>query len=153
MEGLGAILASERLDEDDVGMAFWPTFDLVLSLVAKAFVEPRGLKAVCCEDHLCAAATNGLPFGSLQECLSHALTSMVLTDPEVRDLGAASPSVPTKTCDDFASFILNVCPKELSIKVPCSFGVELVDALREECVQLLALSFVEQHYAFGLHGT
>jgi hypothetical protein len=46
MEGLGAVLALKQLDEDDVGMAFGPTFDRVLSLVAKTHVELWGLEAV-----------------------------------------------------------------------------------------------------------
>jgi hypothetical protein len=41
----------------------------------------------------------------------------------------------------------------LSIKVARRVGVELVDALYEERIQLLASIVVEQHNSFGLHGT
>ena|SRR5882762_7890746 len=153
MEGLGAILAFERLHEDDVGMALGPTFDRVFSLVAKPLVEPGGLKAVRYEDHLGATATDGLRFGSVEECLSQAVASMGLTDPEVRDLGAPSPSVAIETCDNLAGFILNACPQEPSIKVARRLGVELVDALDEERIQLLALNVVERHNSFGFHIT
>jgi len=78
---------------------------------------------------------------------------MVLTDPEVRDLGAASPCVATETCDDFASFILNARPQKPSIEVARRVGVELVDALQEERIQRLALILIEQNNSFGFHST
>ena len=148
-----ASLTFEQLHEDDVGMALGSTFNRVFSFVAKTPVEPRGLKAVCCEDDLRATATDGLRFGCAEECLSQAMASMVLTDPEVPDLGAASPCVATQTCDDFASFILNACPQKPPIKVARRVGVELVDALHEERIQLLALIVVEQNNSLALHGT
>ena len=67
MEALGGILALKRLHEDDAAMAFWPTFNRVLLLVAKTLVEPGGLKGVRCEDDLRATATNGLRFGRVEE--------------------------------------------------------------------------------------
>lgn len=103
-----------------------------------------------CEDHLLATPTDGLRFGCMEECLSQTMASMVLADPEVRDLSAASPSVATETCDDFASSIPNACPQKPSVKVARRFGVELVDTLHEERIQLLALDLVEQHKSFGL---
>jgi|SRR5450432_1108521 hypothetical protein len=142
-EGLGAILALKQLDEDDVGMAFRSTFDGVLSLVAKPLVELRSLKAVRGENHLRASATNGLSFGCSKDCSSQTLTSMVCADPEVRDLATTSPSVATQAGDDFTGFIPNACSQELSVEVACRFGVELVDSVRKERLQLLALSFVE----------
>jgi hypothetical protein len=153
LEGLSAILAFERLHEDDVGMALRSTFDRVFSFVAKTPVESGGLKAVRCEDDLRATATDGLSFGCVEECLSQATASMLLTDPEMRDLGAASPSMATETCDDSASFIPNACPHKPSIKVARRVGVELVDALHEKRIELPALIVVEQNNSFGLHGT
>ena len=153
MEGLRAILALKRLDEDDVGMAFGPTFDGVLLLVAKSRVELWGLKAVRYENHLQATATKGLRFGCLENCSSQALTSMVLTDPDVRDFTTTSPSVATQACDDFTGFIPNACSQKPSVEVACRFGVELVDAVHEERLHLLALSFVEHCNVVGLHGT
>jgi len=91
-------------------MTFGSTFDRVFALVAKLLVEPRSLKAVRCEDDLRATATDGLRFGCVEERLSQATASMVLIDPQVRDLGTASPRVATQTRDDLASFILNACP-------------------------------------------
>lgn len=132
-------------------MAFRLTFDLVPSLVAKARVEPRGLKAVCSEHHLCASATDGFRFGGVEECLSQTLASMVPAHPDVHDFGATSPGVATDTSDDFARFIPKVCPQQSSIKVARRFGVELVDAFHEEFIQLLALDVVEQHDGLGLH--
>lgn len=152
MEGLGAILALEQLDEDDVGMAFGPTFDRVLSLVAKTRVELWCLKAVRCENHLQATPSKGFRFGCVEKGSSQALTSMTLADPEVRDLAAASPSVAIEARDDLASFIPNACSQESSITEARRFGVELVDAVHEERLQLLALNFVEQHNGVGLHG-
>jgi hypothetical protein len=134
-------------------MALGPTFDGVFSLVSKTLVETWGLKAVRCEDDLRATATDGLRFGCVEECLSQAMASMVLTDPEVRDLGAPSPCVATETCDDFASCILNTRPQKPSIEVARRVGVELVDAFHEERIQLLALIVVEQNNSSGLHGT
>ena len=131
-------------------MALRPTFDRALSLVAKTLVEAGSLKAVRCEDHLGATSTNGLRFGCVEERPSQASTSMGPAHPEVRDLGAASPGVATEACDDFARFIPNACAQERSIKVPCRFGVELVDTLNEERIHLLALRFVKQHNSFGL---
>jgi hypothetical protein len=61
--------------------------------------------------------------------------------------------VATEACDDFASFIVNACPKESSIKVARRLGVELVDSLHEERIEPLALSFVEQDNGLGLHVT
>ena len=153
MEGLSAILAFKQLDEDDVGMAFGQTFDRILSLVAKTRVELLGLKAVRRENHLQATATKGLRFGCLEECSSQAVTSMTFIDPEVRDLAATAPGVATEACDDFASFIPNACSQQPAVKVTCRLGVELVDAVHEKCLQLVALNFVEQHNGMGLHGT
>ena len=134
-------------------MAFGPTLDRVFLLIAKTRVELWGLEAVRCENHLQATATKGLRFGCAEEGCSQALTSMVLTDPEVRNFTATSPSVATETCDDFTSFIPNACSQRLSVKVACCLGVELVDAVHEEGLQLLALNFVEKHNGVGLHGT
>lgn len=133
-------------------MALRLIVDLVLSLVTMAFIESRGLKAVCSEDHLCTSSTDGLRFSCVEERLPQAMASMVLTDPEVHDLGAAAPGVATDTRDDFASFILNACPQEPSIEVAGRLRVELVDAFHEEFIQLLAPNFVEQHNSPGLHG-
>ena len=45
-ERLGATLALKQLDVDDVRVALGPTFNRVLSLVAKTLVEPWGLEAM-----------------------------------------------------------------------------------------------------------
>jgi hypothetical protein len=153
MEGLGAILALKQLDEDDVGMAFGPTFDRVLSHVAQTLVELRGLKAVRREYHLRAASTKGLRLSCVEEHCSQPVTSMTRVDPEIRDLAATSPGVAIEACDDFACCISNVSSQEPSVKVPCRFGVELVNAINKERLQLLALNFIEQHNSVTLHGT
>ena len=106
-----------------------------------------------CEDHPRATAARGLRFGCMEECLSQAIASMVLIDPEVGDFGAASPSVASQTCNDFAGLILNACPKKPSIKVTRYLGVELVDARDEESIQRLPLSFVQEHNSLRLHGS
>jgi len=80
------------------------------------------------------------------------MASMALIDPEVRDLGAASPRVAAQTCDHLASFILNTCSQEPSIKVARRVGVELVDTFHQERIQLPASIVVEQNNSFGLHG-
>ena len=51
-ERLGATLASKQFDVDDIRMTHGPTFYCVLSLVAKALIEPWGLEAVREKDHL-----------------------------------------------------------------------------------------------------
>jgi hypothetical protein len=152
MAGLGAIFALKQLDEDDVRMALRSTIDGVLSLVATPRVELWGLKAVRCENHLRATATNGLCFGCSKDCASQALTAMVCADPDVRDLATTSPSMASQTGDDFASFIPNACAQELAVEVACRFRVELVDAVSEELLQLLALSLVKQYDSVGSHG-
>src|SRR6266576_6181437 len=98
VEGLDPILVLKQLDEDDVGMAFRPTFDRVFSLVAKTLVELWGLKAMRSENHLQAIASRGLRFSCVEKGSSQASTSMTLADPEVRDLAATSPGVATDAC-------------------------------------------------------
>ena len=147
------ILVVERLHEDDVGMALGSTFDRVFEFVAKTLVEPGGLKAVRCEDDLRAAATDGLRFGCVEECPSQAMASMVLADPEARDLGAASQVWPLKPAMTSPASFRTLSPQRPSIKVARRVGVELVDALYEERIELLALIVVEQSNSFGLHGT
>ena len=152
MEGLGAILALKRLDEDDVGMALGLAFDDVLSLVAKPFVELRCLKTVADDNYLQAPATKCLRFGGLKDLSPQALTSMGLADPEVGDLTTPSPSVTTQPGDDCPCFVPDAHSQEPAIVVAGRSGVELIDAVDEECIQLLALSFVEECNV-GFHGT
>jgi len=69
---------------------------------------------------------------------------MLCVDPDVREIAAASPRVATEAGDDFPSVVPNAACQELPVEVPGGPRVELVDALREEQLQLLALSFTEQ---------
>ena len=152
-ERLGATLASKQFDVDDVRVALGSTFYRVLSLVAKALVEPWGLEAVRQKDHLHAATVSSLGFGDLQKSLAQTLTAMLLVNPDVGDIATASPRVATEAGDDFARVVPNATCQEPSVEIPRRLRVELVDTIGEERLQLLAFGFAEQRNSFGRHDT
>jgi len=75
----------------------------------------------------------------------------VRVDPEVGNFTVTSPRVAVEACDDISGFISNGCSEQLAVKMTGRFGVELVDAVHEECFQRLAFGFVEQYDSVGLH--
>jgi len=57
----------------------------------------------------------------------------------------------TKACDDCALLVSHGAGQELSIEVPGRAGIELVNALDQECFELLALRFIVQRDEADLH--
>jgi hypothetical protein len=60
--------------------------------------------------------------------------------------------MPAETCDDLARIVVDASGQESSIEVTCRLRVELVDAINEERLQALALTFIEQRDGVGVHG-
>jgi len=60
--------------------------------------------------------------------------------------------VPAETCDDLARIVADASGQESSIEITCRFRVELVDAISEERLQALALTFIKQRDGVGIHG-
>ena len=145
MEGLGAIFAMESLDQDDIRVAPRSTLDGIVLRVTEPRVELWRLEAVGCENYLRATASDGLRFCCSQQRTPEPLIAMVFADPEVRDLATTTPSVATQTGEDLARLVAYVGAQEPSVEIACSISVELVDALGEKLLQLVALGLVERN--------
>ena len=97
-------------------------------------------------------ASPSLRLGTLQDCLTHASSSVLPVYPEMRDDAHAAPRMATEAGDEFARIGANASTKKLPVGVAGCLGVELVDALDQRRIQLQALSFIEQFDDRGIHG-
>jgi len=57
-----------------------------------------------------------------------------------------------EACDDLALVIPDGASQEFSVEVSRRLRIELVDAIRQECLKLSALRFISQWGDLGLHG-
>src|SRR5262245_17965303 len=115
-------------------MALRMVFDLAYLSIAKSRIEPGRLKAVRAKKELLTTAANGLFFSRLQEARAESATPVAFIDPEVRDFGAASPTVTADARDDFAVTQYSHS-QQPAVKVARRFGVELINTVDEKRVQ------------------
>lgn len=153
MDGLGAVRTPRRYAEDDVGMPFGAVLDPVLSRLAKALAELRRLKAVRHENDLRATATLSFGLGCLKACLAQTPAAKTRVDPEVRDLAATAPAMSAKATHHLPCVALNASAQEPTIRISGRFRSELVNAVRQERIQLLAESLVKQCSSVASQGS
>ena len=89
-------------------------------------------------------AATGLRFGAQQEFSSDAGAAVLFIYPKMRDDTDACPSMAAEATDEFARIGTDAPAQELAIVAARGTGVELVDVFDELCLQLDALSFVQQ---------
>jgi len=127
---------------DDVGETLRTPFDDVLPLVAHALVEARCLETVRRENDLLAATSGSFSFSRTQQYGSQTLSSVPFVHPDVRKFTTSSPRMSVEPRDDVACVVADAAADQPSVEVSRCVRIELVNAVRQERAELLAVRIV-----------
>ena len=76
---------------------------------------------------------------------------MVLANPQVRDVARPSPGMAGDGCNNFTGRIPDRASKDLSVMESCCLGIELVDPIDQERVDLCVAVTAELDDVRGNH--
>ena len=107
-----------------------------LLLVAKPIIKRGGLEIMCGEYDLAAALPDGFSFDGGHQGASKTLTAIMLVNPQMGDITCSTPGVARHARYDIIRRTPDCTGKDFAVVEASRLGVEFVDAVNQESIQL-----------------